>query len=601
MKRREFIRTGTAGAVAAGAGTGTIMRSRPAKASPLDTPGYRAQVSIAASNEPDLPDPVALDAPVTYSQVRDVVWRALNRDTTDRNLKRQVTKDSWVVLKPNIVTIPISYYKFPNGRKSPNWNRVPEDDEGVTEHWGLVTDLRVIKAVAEYLIEHVGPKRLTIAEGGVWYSSGGKLKPDDDFIDGWHCTWDGFDGLSYAGIVDELQGRNGTAMDIVDLNEDEPVYVTDYDPYDTGRGAFQFVPAGDDDGTSDDEPTHRKGIWLPRTIMERDILITCPVIKTHGSVGTTLFMKNFIGCVHSQHYTNANLKVPIHKGGNFNLARGVADLGTLINPDYGVAEGFWATMSMHWGQNGVNIHHNIVVAGADVVAAESVANMAMGYNPLDFDPLRWCNMKKLGEWRPDRIDVTGPDVDSVKLNYDRAANKYVARGVRKWLMVGPLRKPVDDPQLLSPRAGDRLGRDTWRLFDGDAVIDEVPMLTSPLAYKDNLLYPIPGSEEARKNSVFYLSLVINTERKDLVGQLLVGIEGGSFRPFFDSDVKAYHMEALRYDPTPSSFCKFHSGTNPLIIEVTKTAGRGEPVKIAANICDLDGDRLFDITLDPPNE
>ena len=553
-------------------------------------------VSIAASNEPDLPNPIALDAEISSEQIREIVWRALDRDNSSRNLTSQVTKDSWVVIKPNIVTIPLSQDSY-GGTPGKNWNLVREEDENV-EHWGLVTDLRVIKALTEYLTCRIGPKRITIAEGGPWYTSGGKFKPGK-FMDGWHVGWDGFDGLSYNSIVEALDGTNGITVDIVDLNEDEAVYVTDFDPCKTGIGALQDVPAGFRDGTSDTEPTKRKGIWLPKTIMDRDILITCPVLKTHGSVGTTLFMKNFVGCVHSQTYDGINHKKAIHQGNQFNLARGIVDLACAINPDYGVAEGFWATTHMHHGQNGINIHHNIIICGADVVAAEAVANQTMGYNPLDFDHLRLCNMKKLGEWRPDRITVEGPSVKSVRINYAHAANKYVARGLRKWNMTGPMKKPLDAPAKLNPKPGDVTDGNTWSLLDGDAIKDSECMCGTPSSsYSDNLLYAIPGSEKARKNSVWYLTVAINTTRKDLAGQFLVGIDNADFRTFINGTERSYVTEPLRYDPTPSRFVKFHSGDNVMVLEITKTTKKKVPVRLAVNICDLDGDRLEDITLKP---
>ncbi|MFC1651114.1 DUF362 domain-containing protein [Candidatus Latescibacterota bacterium] len=609
MERREFLqKTTKSGAIVAGIPlidmasaekTHAAQVALAAQVAETGKSGAKSIVAVCASYEKVLPEPAPINALLSTEQVRDVVWCALDRDTSPGRLKNIVNKSSWVVLKPNIVTIPLVQDDYGQG-SGPNWNLVPEEDEGV-QHWGLVTDLRVIKAVAEYLIEKIGPKRVTIAEGGVWFSSGGKLKPEEKFLDGWHVGWEGFGNLSYAGIADELNGKNGTVVDIIDLNEDEPVYVTDFDPHKTGRGAFQYVPAGYQDATSETKNTPRKGIYLPKTIMERDVLITIPVLKTHGSVGTTLFMKNFVGCVHSQKYVGGNHKVPIHKGNQYNLARGVADLASAINPEYGVAEGFWAATNMHHGQNGVNINHNVVICGSDVVAAESVANMAMGFNPLDFDLLRMCNMKGLGEWKPENIEINGPEIKSIRVNYARAQNKYTARGVRKWLMLGPVRKPLNEPGTLAPSLGGTVEKNKWSLLDGDAIMDSAAMIAGPPNYKDNLRYPIPGSEKARKGSRFYIAVNINTPRKDLVGQLLVGLEGGEFRAFLNGTERSHNNDPYRYDPTTSQFAKFHSGTNPLLIEVTKKNGKREPVKIAVNICDLDGDRLEDITFDPANE
>jgi len=43
------------------------------------------------------------------------------------------------------------------------------------------------------------------------------------------------------------------------------------------------------------------------------------------------------------------------------------------------------------------------------------------------------------------------------------------------------------------------------------------------------------------------------------------------------------------------------GENSLVLEVKKTNEKNQPVKVDVNICDLDGDRLGDITFDPAGE
>jgi uncharacterized protein (DUF362 family) len=596
MKRREFIKKTATSSLLGGIGFEQAARQNTALAAEQMPDGEKPLVTIAASNESALRNPAPLDVELTYDQIRDIVWLALNRDTSSRSLLKIVKKKSWVVLKTNIVRVvwlsPEGYYGRPG--LAPDFER---DEDGLA----LVTDLRVIKAIAEYLIEKIAPRRISIAEGPAeWYNSQGKIKPGN-YIDGWHYEFKGFDNLSYVKIVKELNGKNNSIVDIVDLNEDEGVYVTDFDPYKSGIGALQFTPPGDRDGTSDKVPTRRKGVFMPKTVLEKDILITVPVMKTHGSVGTTLYMKNFIGCVHSTSYDpKVTHKGVFHKGSDMNLVRGIVDLTCAIKPDYGVAEGFWAVMSHHSGQMGIGINHNIVIAGGDIVAAEAVADMAMGFNPLDFDILRWAHMKKLGEWRPDRVTIAGPPVKSIRVNYTRAANKYIARGIRKWQMLGPLLKPLEKAGGLRPKPGDRLDGKEWKLLDGDAIIDNEPLVDRK-RYQECLLYPIPGSDTSEENSLFYLALTINGMKKGLVGQLLVGIDGGDFKAFLNGRGRSYITTPLQYDPTPSTFITLLEGENFLIVEVKKTNGKNQPVKIAANICDLDGDRLEGISFDPAGE
>jgi len=594
MERREFIKkTTVSSSLLTGIGLSDIISYDISEASTKNENGKMPLVAVCASNDPELHNPAPIDEKLNFDQIRDVVWLALDRDTSTNNLCKIVKKDSWVIIKPNIVCV--TFWQ----RHNPN--RYP-DPEG----WGLVTDLRAVKAVIEYLIDRVGPRRITIAEGpSGWHTSGGKFTPDE-FEDGWNCQWAGFDNLSYIGIVEEMNSRqSSTKVDLLDLNEDEAVYVTDFDPYKTGIGAFQFVPPGDHDSMSDTENTRRKGILLPRAIMERDVLITMPAMKTHGNVGTTLFMKNFIGCVHAVAYLEGKRperggfsKNEIHKGSDLNLVRGIADLTAAINPDYGIAEGFWATQNFHSGQFGVYINHNVVVAGADIVAAEAVANMIMGFNPLDSDLLRMCNMKKLGEWHPDKISISGPPVKKIRRNFGRAANMYTARGIRKWIMLGPLKKPIVEIPDLKPELGATVGELKWRLMDGDSIIDTDPQMDRFMRYKESLLYTIPGSVNARKNSCFYLALKVNTKLRELVSELLIGIKGGNFRVFLNGNDMRYDKEPFQYDPTGSTFMKFKRGDNILILEITKLSREKQEVKIAVNICDLDGDRLTEPSFYP---
>jgi hypothetical protein len=249
----------------------------------------------------------------------------------------------------------------------------------------------------------------------------------------------------------------------------------------------------------------------------------------------------------------------------------------------------------------VGINHNVVVAGGDVVAAEAVSMLIMGYHPLDSDLLRMCNMKKIGNWHPDSIKINGPPVTSIRRNFERAVETYFARGIRKWLILGPLKSALKYASKLNPNVGEITAGNKWNILDGDVIIDTGVNVSKPYKLQECLLYTLPEGNEARKGSIFYLTLRIHTDRKDLIGQLLVGIKGGDFRVFFNGQEKGYNKEPLVYDPTPLPFLKIREGENVLVLEITKLGKRKEEVKLAVTICDLDGDRLENVTFDPKGE
>ena len=113
---------------------------------------------------------------MSFAQVDAIVRRALDLDQSERSIRAVVEPSDWVVVKVNIVTNrgnPSSAY-YHNG----------------IEHPGQITDLRVVKSVINYLIEQVGPRRITIAEGGAESPRKGEPGfPSNAEEDGWSVTY----------------------------------------------------------------------------------------------------------------------------------------------------------------------------------------------------------------------------------------------------------------------------------------------------------------------------------------------------------------------------------------------------------------------------
>ncbi len=374
---------------------------------------------LTSSADPGLGCPGApLDAALTREQVRAVVWRALDLDPSSAALARQVQRRDWVLLKPNIVTSPTHDCSY--------WY-------GGVAHPGQVTDTRVIHALVRYLVERCCPARISIAEGGAeWRRSSDPAKED-----GWTVHWPEFGGLSYADIVAEFARSHPGLVDIVDLNEDEIRFGPVPDPYGSGIGACQFV--GEEarpeaeygrgafvPGTG--QP--RQGYYMPRAVLECDRLISVPAMKTH-TCGTTLALKNYVGVLPSHPSGKVN-KGEVHNG---DFQKGFIDLFAYHPADYCVIEGFWGTEGNgpQWGDN---IQHNVVVAGADPVAADAVASAVMGFNPQDLDYLHYAVAKGFGVLDLDHTVLVGQPLAALRRRFATAAGRkgipFVARGCRAW-------------------------------------------------------------------------------------------------------------------------------------------------------------------------
>ena len=403
-------------------------------------------VTIASSRDAAMGDgAAALDAPVGAEQVQAVVWRALDLDTSERALVRSVEADDWVVIKPNIVTSPTHACSY--------WH------DGVA-HPGQVTDLRVIQALIRYLLERCRPRRITIAEGGAEWQRGTGANGED----GWTVAWPDFDDLSYAGMVAEFDRTRPGCVDIVDLNEDEIRFLPVPDPHASGIGALQRVG-------QEARPAERYGRWayvpgtgtlrsgyhIPATVLDCDRLISVAAMKTH-TCATTLALKNYVGILPT-HPSGVVRKHDVHQG---DFRKGFIDLVCYHPPEYSVLEGFWSTEGNgpQWGDN---LHHNVVVAGADAVAVDAVGSEVMGFNAEDIEYLHYAVAKGLGILDPRRIDVKGAALSSVRRKFATAAGRkgigFTARGIRTWTVgtgpAGPWERLESDERYIDLLAWTR--------------------------------------------------------------------------------------------------------------------------------------------------
>jgi uncharacterized protein (DUF362 family) len=383
-------------------------------------------VAIAASIDDELPDPAGLDATLSFAQVDAVVRRTLELDQSGQSLRDVIESGDEVLIKVNNITN--------RGNHNSSCFR-----RGF-EHPGQITDLRVVKSVIGYLIEHVGPVRITVVEGGSQSPQKDKPGfPTNATADSWSVTYPEFDDLSYMKILQEFAALIvSTVVDTADLN---------YAPFSrkfVPGSAFQRLGVARLNYPNAQQGFHVAGtgqfrgtISVPNIILEADKVISLPAMKTHV-YGTTLGIKNYVGTMRP---TGGLSKGELFQ---FNPEHGQVDMYFFHPADYTIIEGFCGTEG-DCPQNGLNMQHNIVVAGSDPVATEAVANVTMGNNPLDLEILYLAAIKGFGTFDLDRIKVVGRTPESVQRNYMKSRihilgerhPRFYGRGIRRWLVTGP--------------------------------------------------------------------------------------------------------------------------------------------------------------------
>ena len=304
MNRRGFLYSAAA-AVAAGPVRGDAKPS----------------IGLVTSSHARLHRPLSPEHPLDYEAVRDMVWQAIRYGTPRAgSLEAKVRPGSWVVVKPNIVFLrPVPSYRI-----------------------GDVTDMRVTKAVVEYLARFSKAGRITVAEGGSYRNQSDPHEDDRVLQNGQFKnapTFDwgpqefpGFDGTlggMIAGIAKEFPDKR---FDFVDLA---------YDAVRDAAGNFRrIVVPKSANGVS--AFGARPDYFVTNTITKCDFLVTVPVMKVHLQCGITACLKNYVGTAPRQAYQAPGVfnNQLLHEQHSVEgrIDHFIADLASFHPPDYCVVD-----------------------------------------------------------------------------------------------------------------------------------------------------------------------------------------------------------------------------------------------------------------------
>jgi len=141
-------------------------------------------------------------------------------------------------------------------------------------------------------------------------------------------------------------------------------------------------------------------LWLPRTVLASDFVVSMPKVKTHHWAGVTLSMKNLFGVVPGVAYGwPKNL---LHWKG---IDRSVLDINAAVPAHFVIADGITG-MEGNGPLHGSPRSLGRIVLADDSVAADFVCTRLMGLNPLRVNYLAQA-AEFLGNGMPERIVQLG--------------------------------------------------------------------------------------------------------------------------------------------------------------------------------------------------
>ncbi len=271
----------------------------------------------------------------TYDEIKQGILSLIEKLG---GIRRFVKPGQTVAIKPNIVS--------DHGLK----------DGKVTG--GVVTDIRVVKALTEILLGIAS--HIYITEGSsINRSATGKM----------------FTHYGY----DDIVGLDPQKVTLVDLNND--------------RLIEKRVPGAK-------RLFSRK---VPATLEMVDVIINVPVLKIHFAAIASLGIKNLQGAM-----------PPLEKYMShfFGLWQNLVNIHHLIKPKLIIIDGL--TGLEDFGPiSGTPKKTNLLIGGTNPVAVDSVAMQVMGLDPKSSPPVFLAWMQGLGPLETNKIDIIGPSVEDV--------------------------------------------------------------------------------------------------------------------------------------------------------------------------------------------
>jgi uncharacterized protein (DUF362 family) len=153
--------------------------------------------------------------------------------------------------------------------------------------------------------------------------------------------------------------------------------------------------------------TRLKELYLPKTVLRADFVVSMPKLKTHHWAGVTLSLKNMFGIVPGNCYGWP--KNALHWAG---LTRSILDINSTVRPDFAIVDGI-VGMEGNGPIQGTAKASGILVAGDDPVAVDATCARVMGLAPERIDYLANAGLL-LGNLRIEKIVHLGESVARVR-------------------------------------------------------------------------------------------------------------------------------------------------------------------------------------------
>jgi len=143
--------------------------------------------------------------------------------------------------------------------------------------------------------------------------------------------------------------------------------------------------------------------FIAHPVLEADVVINLPKLKTHALTLYTGAVKNLFGTIPGTRKREVHFRAP----GVQDFSRVLVDVLELVQPALTIMDGVLGQEGNGPGMGGSPCRYGCLAASADPVALDAVFARAMGYRRGEVLHLAEAGIRGLGVSNPDEVQVTG--------------------------------------------------------------------------------------------------------------------------------------------------------------------------------------------------
>lgn len=160
--------------------------------------------------------------------------------------------------------------------------------------------------------------------------------------------------------------------------------------------------------------TTGQAINIPKIYMDADVVITAAKLKTHYEAIITLGLKNAFGVPPTTLVGTFSGKYTLHAWGG--IPNSIVDLNLIRRPDFTIIDGIVGGEG-NMPLSGTAVDSQVVIAGRDIVAVDTVGAAAMGFGIDEVEHLILAGETGLGVNDIEAIELVGASLEDIVIEY----------------------------------------------------------------------------------------------------------------------------------------------------------------------------------------